>query len=125
MSSSVSWPYISGSRVPSRLRLGPDRTKTTGSWDKGRAFGCEDARSPSMGCTAKAAGVGRSDTIQFFHGSEVAHWANADEPAASALQEVPGAPGTESILESTANRAGGLFSKPWQTAVGGETGTAK
>src|SRR3546814_939978 len=53
MSSSVSWPYISGSRVPSRLRLGPDRTKTTGSWDKGRAFGCEDARSPYMGCTAK------------------------------------------------------------------------
>src|SRR3546814_7335312 len=36
--------------------------------------------------TAKAAGVGRSDTIQFFHGSEVAHWANADEHAAGALQ---------------------------------------
>jgi hypothetical protein len=70
--------------------------------------------------TAKAAGVGRSDTIQFFHGSEVAHWANAEEHAAGALQAVPRAPGTEVILESTANGVGGLFYNLWQAAVRGE-----
>lgn len=69
--------------------------------------------------TAKAAGVGRSDTIQFFHGSEVAHWANAEEHAAGALQAVPSAPGTEIILESTANGVGGLFYNLWQAAVRG------
>jgi hypothetical protein len=72
--------------------------------------------------TAKAAGVGRSDTIQFFHGSEVAHWANAEEHAAGALQAVPSAPGTEVILESTANGVGGLFYNLWQAALRGEGG---
>ncbi|GAB4357176.1 MAG: hypothetical protein Kow00114_08600 [Kiloniellaceae bacterium] len=70
--------------------------------------------------TAKAAGVGRSDTIQFFHGSEVAHWANAEEHAAGALQAVPREPGTEIILESTANGIGGLFYNLWQAALRGE-----
>jgi hypothetical protein len=32
--------------------------------------------------TARTKGTGRSSTLQFFHGSEVAHWANADEHAA-------------------------------------------
>jgi len=59
--------------------------------------------------TAKADGVGRSDTIQFFHGSEVAHWPNADKHAAGALQAVPDVDGTEIWLESTANGANGLF----------------
>ena len=70
--------------------------------------------------TAKAAGVGRSDTIQFFHGSEVAHWANAEEHAAGALQAVPREAGTEVVLESTANGVGGLFYNLWQAAVRGE-----
>ena len=70
--------------------------------------------------TAKAAGVGRSDTIQFFHGSEVAHWANAEEHAAGALQAVPREANTEIILESTANGVGGLFYNLWQAAVRGE-----
>lgn len=70
--------------------------------------------------TAKAAGVGRSDTIQFFHGSEVAHWANAEEHAAGALQAVPSEAGTEIILESTANGVGGLFYNLWQAAVRGD-----
>ncbi len=70
--------------------------------------------------TAKAAGVGRADTIQFFHGSEVAHWANAEEHAAGALQAVPRAPGTEVILETTANGVGGLFYNLWQAALRGE-----
>ena len=70
--------------------------------------------------TAKASGVGRSDTIQFFHGSEVAHWPNAEEHAAGALQAVPKSDGTEIILESTANGVGGLFYNLWQSAVRGE-----
>ncbi len=72
--------------------------------------------------TAKAAGVGRSDTIQFFHGSEVAQWPSAEEHAAGALQAVPDIDGTEVWLESTARGASGLFYNMWRAAVAGENG---
>jgi hypothetical protein len=70
--------------------------------------------------TAKAQGVARSDTIQFFHGSEVAWWANAEEHAAGALQAVPDERGSEVWLETTANGMGGLFCTMWQMAERGE-----
>ncbi len=69
--------------------------------------------------TATAAGVGRADTIQYFHGSEVAYWAQAEAHAAGVLQAVPEAPGTEIILESTANGLGGLFHNLWSAAERG------
>jgi phage terminase large subunit-like protein len=59
--------------------------------------------------TAKSHGVGRSNTLQFFHGSEVAYWANAEEHVSGILQAVPDMPGTEVILESTSAGASGLF----------------
>ena len=62
--------------------------------------------------TAGTEGVGRSDTVQFFHGSEVAYWKNADQHMSGILQAVPNEPGTEIILESTANGLGGLFYSP-------------
>ncbi|MEQ9327544.1 MAG: hypothetical protein RJQ21_09630, partial [Rhodospirillales bacterium] len=52
--------------------------------------------------TASTDGVGRSDTIQYFHGSEVAFWPHGDAHAAGVLQAIAGDPGTEAILESTA-----------------------
>ena len=45
--------------------------------------------------TAGTKGVGRSSTIQFFHGSEVAFWPHAETHAAGILQAVPEAPGTD------------------------------
>jgi hypothetical protein len=72
--------------------------------------------------TAKAAGVGRSDTIQFFHGSEVAQWPSAEEHASGVLQAVPDEPETEVWLESTARGAGGLFHNMWRAAEAGESG---
>ena len=50
--------------------------------------------------TAGTKGVGRSATIQLFHGSEVAFWPFAETHAAGALQAVPNEPGTEVILEA-------------------------
>ena len=66
--------------------------------------------------TAGSKGVGRSDTIQLFHGSEVAFWPHADTHASGALQAVPDEPGTEVILESTANGVGGFFHRLWRSA---------
>lgn len=69
--------------------------------------------------TAGTKAVGRSSTIQLFHGSEVAFWPNADSHAAGVLQAVPDEPGTEVILESTANGIGNFFHQKWQDAEAG------
>lgn len=69
--------------------------------------------------TAGTKGTGRSSTIQFFHGSEVAFWPHADEHAQGVMQAIPDAPGTEVILESTANGIGNYFHRIWQQAESG------
>lgn len=70
--------------------------------------------------TAGTKGVGRSSTIQLFHGSEVAFWPHAETHAAGVLQAVPDTGGTEVILESTANGLGNLFHQKWQDAERGQ-----
>lgn len=70
--------------------------------------------------TAGTKGVGRSSTIQLFHGSEVAFWPHAETHAAGVLQAVPDEEGTEIILETTANGVGNLFHVMWQAAEAGE-----
>ncbi len=69
--------------------------------------------------TAGTKGVGRSSTIQLFHGSEVAFWPHAETHAAGVLQAVPDAEGTEEILESTANGVGNFFHQKWRDAERG------
>lgn len=66
-------------------------------------------------------GAGRSDMINFFHGSEVAFWESGADIIASALQAVPLAPNTFVFLESTANGVGGYFYTEWQLAKKGES----
>lgn len=72
--------------------------------------------------TAGTKGVGRSSTLQLFHGSEVAFWPHADTHAAGVLQAVADEPGTEIILESTANGIGNFFHSKWRDA---ETGSSE
>lgn len=71
--------------------------------------------------TAGNEGAGRGETIQLFHGSEVAFWKNGEEIAAGALQAVPNEPGTEIILESTANGMGNYFHQQWKLAEKGDS----
>ena len=69
--------------------------------------------------TAGAKAVGRSQTVQLFHGSEVAFWPNAPTHFAGVVQAIPDLPGTEVVLESTANGVGGEFHERWQQAEAG------
>jgi len=69
--------------------------------------------------TAGQKAVGRSKTIQLFHGSEVAFWPNAGDHFAGVGQAIPELPGTEMILESTANGITGEFYDRWQQAEAG------
>jgi hypothetical protein len=71
--------------------------------------------------TAGTRGTGRSNTIQFFHGSEVAYWPFAETHATGALQAVPDVPGTEVWLESTAAGRGNYFHTQAEKARKGES----
>jgi hypothetical protein len=70
--------------------------------------------------TAGNKSVGRSQTIQLFHGSEVAYWAFASEHSKGILQAISSEPGTEIIMESTANGIGNYFHERWLSAMGAE-----
>lgn len=69
--------------------------------------------------TAGNKAVGRSSTVQLFHGSEVGFWPNAQQHAAGILQAIPDEAGTEIFKESTANGVGNYFHKEWQDAEAG------
>jgi hypothetical protein len=69
--------------------------------------------------TAGNKSVGRSQTNQFFHGSEVGFWPNASDHAKGILQTVPDAEGTEVIYESTANGIGNFYHQQWKLAEQG------
>ena len=71
--------------------------------------------------TAGSKNAGRSDTIQYLHSSEVAFWPNAQHIMAGLGQTLPLLPGSEGILESTANGLANLFHGMWTLAVAGKS----
>lgn len=71
--------------------------------------------------TAGNTGVGRSQTIQLFHGSEVAFWPNAELHDKGVIEAVSNEAGTEIILESTANGIGNYFHNMWKAAKSGQS----
>lgn len=71
--------------------------------------------------TAGSAEVGRSETIQYFHGSEVAFWPHAEKHAAGIQQAIADVAGTEDIRESTANGIGNAFHQAWKAAERGDS----
>ena len=71
--------------------------------------------------TAGNKGVGRSQTVQLFHGSEAGYWPHAEDHAKGILQAISNEDGTEIILESTANGIGNYFYNVWQAAISGQS----
>ena len=65
--------------------------------------------------------IGRGNTIQFLHASEVAFWPQGGyDLLAGVLQAIPSTNDTWVVLESTANGVGGSFYDSWQAASLGE-----
>lgn len=71
--------------------------------------------------TAGTKETGRSATIQLFHGSEVAFWPNAEDHVAGLEQAISDAPGTEVVLESTANGIGNVYQRRYKAAERGDS----
>jgi hypothetical protein len=67
--------------------------------------------------TAGNKSVGRSQTIQLMHSSEVAFWSFAEDHSKGILQAISNEKGTEVILESTANGIGNYFHSRWLNAM--------
>lgn len=89
--------------------LCPDALKPKTSAASAKELKFSELDSGYIVATAGSKSVGRGRTIQYFHGSEAAFWPNAEEHMAGIGQAVPDMPGTEVILESTANGVGNLF----------------
>jgi hypothetical protein len=88
--------------------------------DNPRALTFPALGSDFAAATANNEQAGRGGTAQFFHGSEVAYWDYAYEIQDGAIQTIALLPGTEIILESTANGPVGLFYEKCQQAIRGE-----
>jgi len=69
--------------------------------------------------TAGSEDVGRSMTIKLLHMSEVAFYEHTDELETGLMQAVADMPGTEIILESTANGIGNMFYEYAMRALAG------
>ena len=72
--------------------------------------------------TAGSGEVGRGGTVQLFHGSEVAMWANTDDIETGLMESIPDMDGTEVILESTAKGLGNYFHRMAIDAMKGKNG---
>jgi hypothetical protein len=72
-----------------------------------------------VGTAKNVAGLGRGKTLQLFHGSEAAFWAQAQKHWSGVLQAISLVPGTEAIMESTSNGPFGAFYDQWVLAEKG------
>ena len=84
------------------------------------AYNDKDAIGSYRLYTAGSPEAGRGTTPTIAHLSEVAFWTHDEKILAGLFQGISQAPGTEVILESTANGAQGEFYRLWKGAVAGE-----
>lgn len=108
--------YDDNVQAPLRPRRGTDNPRAM-DWPIHEGVGLGSDYSAS---TAKNDQAGRSRTAQFLHGSEPAYWQYAYEIQDGALKIVSLVPGTEIILESTANGPVGLFYEKCMMALADE-----
>jgi len=86
--------------------------------DNMKSYKFKNGSSYTVG-TARNKNTGRGGTIQLFHGSECAFYENTDELQTGLLQSIADLPGTEIILESTANGLGNFFHQACMDALKG------
>jgi hypothetical protein len=71
--------------------------------------------------TAGNKAVGRGQTVQLMHASEIAYYTNAEDHATGIFQAVSNEDETEIIMESTANGIGNYFYNMWMSAMSGKS----
>lgn len=96
----------------------PDLIKPKTGASNAKELHFADLDSGYLVATAGNKAAGRSSTLQYFLGSEIAFWPNTSEHLAGVMQAVPDTPGTEVIFESTANGLNEFYNL-WKDAEDG------
>lgn len=99
----------------------PNEIKVQASLDSAKELYFKGLDSGYKVGTAGNKNVGRSDTIQLLHASEVAFWNNDTDVVLAALQAVPNVEGSEIIMESTANGIGNVYHQYAMEAMNGDS----
>jgi hypothetical protein len=101
----------------------PDILKPSTKYSSRKEIVFDKLDSSYMVATAGGEGVGRGETIQLAHLSEVAFYppATARENVNGLSQAIPNAKGTMVFVESTANGIGNPFHEIWNSAVEGKS----
>ena len=66
--------------------------------------------------------VGRSQTARYVFCSEIGFWGNPENQFSALMATLPSLPGTEAIVESTADAFGSFYHKLYQRTAAGENG---
>jgi len=103
-------PEISKTNAKEMLFVTRKKDETGEEYEEKRGYRLYTAGSPE---------AGRGTTPTVAHLSEVAFWQFDEKILAGLFQGIPNAPGTEVILESTANGISGEFYRLWKTAEAG------
>lgn len=98
----------------------PPALKPRKTTDNNRTLAFENGSTYLVGTNGSGA-FGRGVTTQLLHGSEVAYYEKPDDFENGVLQSVADMPGTEVILESTANGMGNYFHQLTQIALKGKS----
>lgn len=101
----------------------PDILKPKTKYSSRKELSFDALDSSYMVATAGGEGVGRGETIQLAHLSEVAFYppATARENVNGLSQAIPNAAGTMVFVESTANGIGNPFHEIWTSAIEGKS----
>lgn len=92
----------------------PDYLQPSVGKDNEKIFAFPKLESSVKVFTSGNKGVGRSQTCNFFHGSEMAFWEHAYEHSAGIMQTISKGADSEVYLESTAYGNTGLFAETWE-----------
>lgn len=106
--------------LPSNLHSELEGIKETSRQGKKLGFGGE-LNTLLYVDTANNPALGRGQTFQHVHLSEMAFYNKPDEIMFGLNMSVPNEPGTTIIIESTANGMGNYFHGMWDSAVDGES----
>lgn len=101
----------------------PEILKPSTKYSSRKELVFDKLESSYMVATAGGEGVGRGETLQLAHLSEMAFWptATARDNANGLLQAIPNNAGTAVFIESTANGVGNIYHSIWQNAVEGKS----
>jgi hypothetical protein len=90
--------------------------------DNAESLGLRSGAGISIAVAGTDGDVGRSQTARYVFCSEIGFWGNAQHQFSALMATLPSLPGTEAIVESTADAFGSFYHNLYQRTAAGENG---